>query len=201
MSQHIHVPGGYGRAFFVKAGQYFTITNTYGQQVVDLIAFNASNFNEFLSTSHTRVMLGRINVQKGDTFYTNYRQPILQLVEDDVGCHDLICAACDPMRYKLGWNLDHHRSCRMNFTEVLQPYAIEFWRIPDPVNLFQNTPILPDGTIGFEPSKAKKGDKLVLEAKLHALVAVSACPQDLIPINGEAVTDVDITVHDSLSPS
>lgn len=196
MTQHIHVPGGYARAFMVKAGQRFAVVNTEGQQVVDLVAFNAANLEEFLSTSHTRVILGRLSLKKGDVMYTNYRQPILQMIEDDVECHDLLFAACDPMRYFLSWGIQGHRGCRTNFVEALQPWNIEYWRMPDPVNLFQNTPVGPDGTLGFEPSRAKKGDKVVIEAKIHALVALSCCPQDILPINGDAVTPVDVFIED-----
>lgn len=196
MPQTIHIPGGHGRAFFVEAGQRFTIVNTEGQQVVDLIAFNASNLEESVSTSHTLVMLGRLSLKKGDTLYSNFRQPILTLIEDDVETHDLLFAACDPMRYVLGWGIHGHRSCRTNFVEALAPWDIPYSRIPNPVNLFQNTPVLPDGTLGFEPSKAKPGDKVVFEAHIHTLVALSACPQDMVPINGPAVTPVDVTIHD-----
>ena len=33
MSDLVHVPGGKGRAVELKAGQYFKITNTHGEQV------------------------------------------------------------------------------------------------------------------------------------------------------------------------
>lgn len=196
MAEHIHVPAGEGRAFFVKAGQRFTVVNTEGQQVVDLIAFNASDFDEHLSTAHTLVTLGRLNLKQGDVLYTNLRQPILKLIEDDVETHDLLFAACDPLRYALTWGIQNHRSCRTNFYEALAPWHIPYARIPNPVNLFQNTPVYADGTLGFEPSKAKPGDKVTFEATMHALIGVSSCPQDMVPINGEAVTPVDVTVHD-----
>jgi uncharacterized protein len=46
-----------------------------------------------------------------------------------------------------------------------------------------NTPALPDGTIDWRPAETKAGDHVVLRAELDLILAVSACPQDIVAIN------------------
>ena len=57
---------------------------------------------------------------------------------------------------------------------------------PSPLNLFMNIPWTPTGTLSFDPPTTKPGDYVTLRAELDCIVAMSACPQDILPINGEA---------------
>ncbi len=190
----ILVPGGEGRAFTVKKGQFITVTDLEGKQVVDFIAFNRQDMTEFLSPTYTRSMLGRLFLKVGDELRTNFRNPIFKIVEDTVGRHDMTFAACDRMRYLLDYGIENHRNCRDNFLESLKDYSLEAWRIPDPINIFQNSPILPDGSFGMEEPLSKPGDHIVLEALMDAVAAVSACPQDQNPCNGWKVTDIRVNL-------
>jgi uncharacterized protein YcgI (DUF1989 family) len=140
------IPAGHARLWPMRAGQRVTIAQTLGHQVGDFIAFNGADLTEFLSPSHTRRCLAAWRIQKGQALFTNRRREIVELVEDTVGIYDILAPACDPYRYQRDFGIENHRSCRMNFVEALAPYAIPDWRIPDPVNLFQNSPCSP--TVG-----------------------------------------------------
>ena len=142
------IPAGHARMWRMRAGQRVTITQTRGNQVGDFIAFNAADLTEFLSPAHTRRCINRYLVGKGHTLYTNHREPIVEIIEDTVGVHDILAAACDPYRYRRDFGVENHRSCRMNFVEALAEHKIPDWRVPDPVNLFQNSPVMPDGEGG-----------------------------------------------------
>ena len=50
--------------------------------------------------------------------------------------------------------------------------------------MWMNIPVKPDGTIGWLPTVAKPGDFVLLRAEMDVVMAFSACPQDLLPING-----------------
>jgi len=184
------IPAGHARLWRMRAGDRVTIAQTEGHQVGDLIAFNAGDLTEFLSPSHTRRCTNRYLIGQGTTLYTNHREPILDIAEDSVGVHDLLAAACDPYRYRRDFGVEEHRSCRMNFVEVLTEYGIPDWRVPDPVNLFQNSPVLPDGTFASAASPAKAGDHVTLLARMDLIAACSACPQDLAPTNAGRPTDL-----------
>jgi len=119
----------------------------------------------------------------------------VEIVEDSVGVHDMMAAACDPYRYRRDFGVENHRSCRMNFVEALAEYQLPDWRIPDPVNLFQNSPVRADGTYASAASLAKAGDHVTLLARMDLIAACSACPQDLAPTNGGRLSDLAVRLH------
>src|SRR5437870_1529703 len=189
------IPAGHARMWRMRAGERVTITQTAGNQVGDFIAFNAADLTEFLSTSHTRSALRTLRIGRGHRLVTNHREPIVEIVEDTVGVHDVLVAACDPYRYKRDFGVEDHRSCRMNFVEALAELEIPDWRVPDPVNLFQNSPVLPDGTYASAASLAKAGDHVTLLARMDLIAACSACPQDLAPTNAGRLSDLVVRLH------
>lgn len=193
----LRIPAGHARMWRMRAGDRVTIAQTEGHQVGDFIAFNAGDMTEFLSPSHTRRCINRYLVSKGHTLYTNHREPIIEIVEDTVGVHDILAAACDPYRYRRDFGVENHRSCRMNFVEALAEYRIPDWRVPDPVNLFQCSPVLPDGAYASAPSRAKAGDYVTLLARMDVIAACSACPQDLAPTNAGRLSDLTVRLTES----
>jgi uncharacterized protein YcgI (DUF1989 family) len=188
------IPAGHGCALRLDVGESLTIRQSTGQQVVDLIAFGAHDLTEFLSPNHTIVSIGRLWPLVGQRFYSNRRAPLLELVEDTVGKHDLLVAACDPWRYLYDFGVTEHRSCSDNFLEVLQASGIQRHQLPQPVNLFQNMAYAEDGRLTFHPSLARAGEHVVLKALVPLLVALSACPMDLNPISGGRPSDVFVHV-------
>jgi uncharacterized protein YcgI (DUF1989 family) len=186
------IPAGHARLWRMQAGERVTISQTTGHQVGDLVAFNASDLTEFLSPSHTRRCLGAIRLTLGASLFTNHREPILDLEEDTVGVHDFLAPACDPYRYRRDFGVEDHRSCRLNFVEALGPLDIPAWRVPDPVNLFQHSPILPDGRYLTAASPAGPGDYVTLRARMDLVAACSACPQDLAPTNAGRPSDLRV---------
>ena len=195
MTSEFIIPAAHARMWRMRTGQRVTITQTQGSQVGDFIAFNAADLTEFLSVSHTRRCINRWRVTTGHVLHTNHREPIVEIVEDTVGTHDILAAACDPYRYKRDFGVDNHRSCRMNFVEALAALEIPDWRVPDPVNLFQNSPVLPDGTYASAASLAKAGDYITLLARKDLIAACSACPQDLAPTNAGRLSDLRVRLE------
>lgn len=94
----------------VGAGRTLRVINVEGKQVADLVAFNAADLSETLSTLHTIVALGRLFPAAGDRLRTNRRRPLLEITRDDTGRHDMIIAACDPWRYEYDFGAKGHRN-------------------------------------------------------------------------------------------
>ncbi|OJD29587.1 pf09347 domain protein [Diplodia corticola] len=72
-------------------------------------------------------------------------------------------------------------------------------RVPDPFNLFMNIPTA--GTayvkdLSFEHPVTKPGDYVVLRAERDAVVVMSACPQEVLDINGRRPSDAHFQVLD-----
>jgi len=194
VSERIRVPAREGRAVQIGADDRFRIIDPEGGQVADTWAFVAGDPSEFHSAQHTRVHVGRLFPRPGEQFVTNTRRPILTLEEDATpGIHDMLCAACDPARYRglgvEGW----HASCEENLRSALQAIGVEPPRFaPQPINLFMNTPALGDGTIDWLPAPTKPGDHVLMRAELDLILAVSACPQDIVRINDGNPTSIEL---------
>jgi uncharacterized protein len=181
----IEIPARRGKAVRVRQGQHLKLINTHGTQVVDTWAFNADDLHEFMSMEHTRPHIGRIIPKAGDVLYTNRRRPILTLVEDtSPGIHDTIIAACDRYRYKFLGVEGYHDNCTDNLHAALAELGLTPPEVPSPLNMWMNIPVAPDGRIDFLPTVAKPGDYVLLRAELNVIMAFSACPQDILPING-----------------
>ncbi len=181
----IEIPARRGKAALVARGQGVRIINTHGQQVVDTWAFRRDDLTEFMSMEHSRTDLGRIMPAVGQSMVTNRRRPILTLAQDTSGgIHDTLLAACDRFRYELLGCTEYHDNCTDNLAAALAELGLTPPETPSPWNLFMNIPVGPDGSVSFEPPVSNPGDHLILLAEMDCVVVFSACPQDMVPING-----------------
>ena len=179
------IPARRGKAAHVTGGQHVRVINTHGQQVVDTWAFSRADLTEFMSMEHSRTSLARIMPNIGQSMVTNRRRPILTLVEDTSGgIHDTLLAACDRYRYALLGFEGYHDNCTDNLASALAELGLTPPETPSPWNLFMNIPVGADGAVGFEPPVSRPGDYLTLRAEMDCVIAFSACPQDVVPING-----------------
>lgn len=197
MSTELRITGGRGGRVSVKAGQLLEIVNEEGGQVLDLYGFAESDHKIYTSPSHTRVMNDSYLLKVGHHIWNVKRDPMFEILRDDVGVHDLSLASCDKHRMTKLYELPDHRSCRSNLAETVADFGIRYEWLPHPINIFQNTPIQMDGTYGdYQPSPAKAGDKMVLKAITDVVAVGSACPFDLMPLNGDRLTDILFIVRD-----
>jgi uncharacterized protein YcgI (DUF1989 family) len=191
----IDVPAREGRGVRVAAGQRFRVVDVEGGQVADTFAFRAEDVSEYHSAEHTRAYVSRLFPRLGEPFVTNRRRPILWLEEDaSPGVHDMLCAACDPERYTglgvEGW----HASCQENLRRAMAELGFEHVEVPQPINLFMNIPVREGGELGWEPAATRAGDSVTLRAEIDCIVVVSACPQDIVPINHGTPTPIAIAL-------
>ena len=181
------IPARSGKAAFAREGQKVRVVNTHGQQVVDTWAFARRDLREFMSMEHTRATLTKLRPEPGDALYSNRRRPILTLVEDtSPGIHDTLMAACDNYRYGLLGCTEYHDNCTDNLAAALYELGLAPPETPSPLNLFMNIPWQEDGGLAFAAPVTKPGDHVLFEANMDVVMAFSACPQDILPINGEA---------------
>jgi uncharacterized protein YcgI (DUF1989 family) len=186
-SEILTIPARKGIAAYAAKGQTIKCINTHGEQVVDTWAFNKSDLTEFMSMEHSRPHLGHIFPKVGDSLRTNRRRPILTIIEDTSGgIHDTLIAACDRYRYELLGVSGHHDNCTDNLAAGMALMGLKAPETPSPLNLFMNIPVRADGGISFDPPVSTPGSYISLRAEMDVVIAFSACPQDLIPINGKA---------------
>ncbi|MFZ8281189.1 DUF1989 domain-containing protein, partial [Staphylococcus aureus] len=84
----IEIPERSGTAFRLAKGDTLTVIDPRGRQVADLLAFNASDLDEVISSGRTLDYAETIYLTTGHTLYSNRSQPMLEIVADTVGRHD-----------------------------------------------------------------------------------------------------------------
>lgn len=184
MSDLIEIPARNGRAACLKKGQLIKIINTHGHQVVDTWVFNAVDLNEFMSNEHMRQKLNSIFPKPGEPLYTNKRRPILILEEDtSPGIHDTLMAACDIYRYQQLGCAVYHENCKDNLHAAMKKLGLIAPGTPSPLNLWMNIPVGRAGNCRWEPPVSKPGDFVSMRTVMDCVIIMSACPQDLVPIN------------------
>ena len=141
---------------------------------------------------HTRNGCRKLVPVVGECFVTTLRRPILTLVEDTLpGVHDTLIPCCDSARYaELGY--ENHASCADNMAYGLSALGIDPPAPPAPLNIFMNIPVGPTGRIEIVPPVSAPGDYIVLGAEIDCVVALSACPHDIFPVNGAEATPRDV---------
>jgi uncharacterized protein YcgI (DUF1989 family) len=146
---------------------------------------------------------------------------MVKLVEDtSPGVHDTLIAACDRWRYSELGVSGYHESCTDNFWDAIHALFTSSsslnqeekeslrvlqdklgGRVPDPFNLFMNIPVTQEGEgakrgVSFEAPVTKEGEYVVLEALRDLVIIMSACPQDVLTINGMNPQDAHFNVLD-----
>ena len=189
------VPAGKGRAVRLSAGQAIKIINTHGHQVCDTWIFSAEDMTEFMSMPHLHATLESIFAKVGDGLITNRRRAIATLEEDtSPGRHDTVMAACDDYRYGLLGCTEFHDNCTDNLHAALRQIGLKSEQTPSPMNIFMNIPVAEDGKTGWGEPLSKPGDYVVIRALMDCVVAMSSCPQDILPINRGKVVELDYEI-------
>lgn len=188
----IEIPARRGVAVRLGRGGRARVINTKGQQVVDCWAFSAAGLGEFMSMEHSRVAIGKLIPAVGDSMVTNRRRPILTLVEDTSGgIHDTLFAACDRWRYETLDYRSYHDNCTDNLAAALAALGLVPPQTPGPFNLFMNIPVIDGVRVEVRPPVSTPGSYVTLRAEMDCVLALSACPQDIVPVNGLALTPTE----------
>ena len=192
MSDEYIIPARSGKRIDVKQGQLLTVIDMDGGQVVDFFAEVTGCPGEFLSPGVTIDCNESLKLKIGDTIYTNLYRPMLDVVSDDVGEHDLLHPCCRPEMYEFFYhNGNGHPNCFDNINHALS----EQRPIITPVNLFMNTKIYADGRISVETPVSNAGDKIVLKALLDITLGVAACSVSESKCNSGKCSPVKVIIE------
>ena len=94
MRKEYLIPACTGKRIEARKGQRITVIDVDGGQVVDFFAEVTGEENEFLSTGVTIDCNESLRLRVGDTIYTNLYRPMMKVLADDVGEHDLLHTCC-----------------------------------------------------------------------------------------------------------
>lgn len=166
-----------GTAFRLARGQRLTIIDPQGEQVADLVAYNAHDTGEVISSGRSLDYASKLFLTTGDPIYSNRSNILFRIVEDDVGRHDFLLTPCSADTFRIIYgDTEPHRGCFGNLAAALAPYDIGPDEIPIAFNVFMNVRV--DGETGALTVAAplsKAGDRLVIEAEMDLIIGLTAC--------------------------
>ncbi len=190
------IPPRSGAAFTLKAGQTLSVIDPTGEQVADLLAFNADDIREVISSGRTLDYANRIYLTMGDMLYSNRSRPMLEIVRDDVGRHDFLLTPCSKDTFRIIYgDTDPHRGCFGNLAAALEPFGVVEDDISVAFNCFMNVPV--DGTTGaftVEPPLSKAGDRIAFVAQMDLVIGLTAC--SALQSNNGSFKPIDWAVED-----
>jgi uncharacterized protein len=168
-----------GVAFELKRGDMLRVIDVRGEQVSDLMAF-APDGVETLSTGRCIDYNETIYLTAGHVLYSNRSSPMLTIVEDTVGRHDVLFSPCSPEMFEKLYGFDaSHPSCFGNLAGALSRYGIDSDRIGTTFNIFMNAELEANGRIRVLPPLSRAGDFVLLRAEMDLIVALTACSAEL----------------------
>jgi uncharacterized protein len=190
------IPPMSAHALRLGRGEVLRVTDVDGRQVADLVAFRAGDPDEHLSQGFTRANNDKAGLLVGDHLYSNLNTPLLTIVEDTVGVHDLLFPPCSAFLYRHVFGVEDKTGCREHLAAALEPFGIGWARVTDPFNVFMNTAIDEEGRMAIYEPRSGAGDYVDLLAEIDLVVAVSACAADVNACNGEACTRIHLGVRE-----
>jgi uncharacterized protein YcgI (DUF1989 family) len=165
-----------GVAFRLAKGQRLRVIDPQGEQVSDLLAFNASDTDEVISSGRSLDYASKIHLTTGDPIYSNRSNVMLRILEDTVGRHDFLLTPCSKDTFRIIYGDEHpHQGCFGNLANALESYGIKPDQIPTAFNVFMNVTIDGEGRLAVEPPLSKPGDHIVFEAEQDLIMALTAC--------------------------
>lgn len=168
-----------GTAFLLREGQSLRIIDPHGQQVSDVVAFSASEPEEWLSSGRTFDYNETIYLTSGAVLYSNRSNPMLRIGEDRVGRHDFLLTPCSAEMFKLLKRSEgSHPSCLDNLASALQSFGIGRDYIPTTFNVFMNVEVSSSGTLRVGVPRSSPGDFVDLLALRELIVGLTACSSE-----------------------
>ncbi|MDB5673360.1 MAG: urea carboxylase-associated protein [Sphingomonas bacterium] len=173
----VTIPPRSGTAFRLAAGEVLIVIDPQGMQVADLIAFNADDIGEALSSGRTLDYQETIRLTTGARLWSNRSRVMLEIVEDSIGLHDFLLTPCSRETFAICYD-DHdpHPGCFGNLCAALAPYGVAPDSIGNAFNCFMNVPV--DGETGrlkVLPPISKAGDHIAFRAAMDLVIGLTAC--------------------------
>lgn len=197
----VDVAAGDGWTHELAAGEALRIVDTHGNQAVDALFFDASDYANRYSAVDTIREQRAVYLREGSRLLALDGEPLLTVVADTCGRHDTLGGACSQesnvVRY--GEHTRHMHACRNTFlTQALAwGRGLDKRDLGANVNFFMNVPVTAEGGLEFADGISAPGKYVELRADRGTVVLISNCPQLNNPCNGYDPTPVQLIVWPS----
>jgi len=180
----------------VKKGQILRIEDSYGQQAIDTLFYNAEDFTERYSNQDTMREQGAAYVSTGTRIMSNEGRVMLKMTADSCGRHDTSAGACscESNTVRFGHDTKYLHACRDNFVLEVSKHGMSKRDVVPNINFFMNVPIEPSGEMTIVDGISAPGDYVEMKAEMDVLLVISNCPQINNPGTGFDPTPIRVMV-------
>ena len=170
------IPKQSGVAFTLKKGDTLKVIDPLGQQVSDMVLFNALDIREKISSGKTLDFEETIFITKEHYLWSNRSNKMMKIVQDTNGRNDFLLAPCSPETFSIMYDhTGYHPSCFENLYTNLAPFKIQPDDLPTAFNIFMNVQVAPNGQLSVDPPTSKAGDYVEFKALMDLIVGLTAC--------------------------
>ncbi len=182
----------------IRKGQTLRIEDSYGQQAIDTLFYNAEDHSERYSSQDTMREKGAAYITTGTRIISNEGRVMLTMSADSCGRHDTSAGACscESNTVRFGHGTKYLHACRDNFVLEVSRHGMGKRDVVPNINFFMNVPIEPSGEMTIVDGISAPGDYVELKAEMDVLLVISNCPQINNPCNGFDPTPIRVLVWD-----
>ncbi|MBM7047392.1 MULTISPECIES: urea amidolyase associated protein UAAP2 [Rhizobium] len=182
----------------IRKGQTLRIEDSYGQQAIDTLFYNAEDHSERYSSQDTMREQGAAYITTGTRIVSNEGRVMLTMSADSCGRHDTSAGACscESNTVRFGHGTKYLHACRDNFVLEVSKHGMSKRDVVPNINFFMNVPIEPSGEMTIVDGISAPGDYVELKAEMDVLLVISNCPQINNPCNGFDPTPIRVLVWD-----
>lgn len=182
----------------IRKGQTLRIEDSYGQQAIDTLFYNAEDHSERYSSQDTMREQGAAYITTGTRIISNEGRVMLTMSADSCGRHDTSAGACscESNTVRFGHGTKYLHACRDNFVLEVSKHGMGKRDVVPNINFFMNVPIEPSGEMTIVDGISAPGDYVELKAEMDLLLVISNCPQINNPCNGFDPTPIRVLVWD-----
>jgi len=180
----------------VRKGQTVRIEDSYGQQAIDTLFYNAGDYSERYSNQETMREQNAAYISTGTKIMSSEGRVMLKMTADSCGRHDTAAGACscESNTVRFGHGTKYLHACRDNFVAEVAKYGMGKRDVAPNINFFMNVPISPNGEMTIVDGISAPGDYVELKAEMDVLLVISNCPQINNPCNGFDPTPIRVLV-------
>ena len=183
-----------GMAWRLGAGQLLRIVDVQGSQTGDLFAVAADDLEDGQSSGRTFDMGGTIRLSTGSLLYSRRSRPLLRIIDDEVGVHDMLYAPCSQEMFEIEHGVTGpHPNCFDNLASSLAAFGVPSATITTAFNFFMNVEIGSDGRLEIKPPISTAGQSITFAAERDVLIAVTSCAAPGANAGGARPVRVDLS--------
>ncbi len=200
LKEEFRIERATARGYEVKAGEWIQVIDVAGRQCSDFLAFDAARLERGLergldpTATRTLMAAGYPGPGLYSKFFDQDMQPLVEVVRDTVGRHDMFAFACTA-RYYDDAGYPGHVNCTDNFNRALDPWGVQKRAGWPAINYFYNTGINAQNVLYLDEPWSRPGDYVLMRAATDLVCASSACPDDIDAANGWNPTDIQVRIY------